>query len=104
MGENQEVAQAETSQAETPTHKNGKARVTIFRLIGYKGDSKRRGYWKSARILLRHHRKYAGSKMQIFQDGEWQSLSVKRCEAMAKIEEQAIAQRKAEKMDSEKEI
>ncbi|MFB0522163.1 MAG: hypothetical protein ACETV1_00195 [Candidatus Bathyarchaeia archaeon] len=96
MGENQEeTPQAETPQAET--HKNGKTRVDIFRLIGYKGDAKRRGYWSSVRILLRNYRKYKGSQMEIFENGKWQSLTVKRAEEMAKIEEAAIAHRKTEK-------
>ena len=88
---------SEEKTQETPqqeTHGNGKVRQLLFRLLGYKDDPKRRGYWNSAGILLRNHKKYDGSEMQIFQDGKWQDLTLKRCEQMARIEEQAIAQQK----------
>lgn len=91
---------------ETPkeeTHRNGKTRTLVFRLIGYK-TPKRRSYWSSARILLRNHKKHAGSRMQIFQDGEWQSLRLERAEQMAKVdEEEARAQRKAERQKAQDE-
>ena len=45
-----------TEEAKIETHKNGKTRTDIFRLIGYKGHPKRRGYWKSATIPLENHR------------------------------------------------
>jgi len=38
--------------------------------------------------------------MQIFQDGKWQDLTLKRCEQMTKIEQAAIDKKKAEKKDS----
>ena len=91
------MSEEKTQETPQATHKNGKERVTTFRLIGYKGDAKRRGYWRSARILLRNYRKYKGSKMEIFENGAWQSLTVKKCEAMAKIEQAAIDKKKAEK-------